>query len=57
MCPKFDGINEKILSGELNRVKLDSFQKILQKNSSKKFCKIGIVALSFVFDKYYVIID
>ena len=25
--------------------------------SSKFFCKIGIVALSFVFDKYYPIID
>jgi len=25
--------------------------------TSKKFCKIGIVALSFVFDKYCPIID
>jgi len=25
--------------------------------SSKIFCKIGIVALSFVFDKYYPIIN
>ena len=25
--------------------------------SSKKFCKIDIVALSFVFDKNYLIID
>jgi hypothetical protein len=24
--------------------------------SSKKFCKIGIVSFSFVFDKYYPII-
>jgi hypothetical protein len=32
-------------------------KKELELLSSKKFCKMGIVALSFIFDKYCPIID
>ena len=62
---KFDRMDEKFLNGELNKALSESSLNVEARKyviltislDSKFFCKIDTVALSFVLDKYCLIMD